>query len=283
MINLQLEWIKIIQSVHSPLLDTLFQYLTMMGEESFFLVIMAFLIWAVDKKRGMRIGFMLLSGALVNTILKVVVNSKRPIGESGIRSIRVETANGASFPSGHTQNTATFWTGMVLSFGKPWIVVLGVILTITVAFSRLYLGVHWPVDVAGGMLIGYGWAYAVNCAMDWIERYDKRAWLLGAAVLLLTVGMIFNNDIYVKATATMVGFVAGYIFEHKYVGYVCRGSWWSRFTGFAICLAILLGLKMGLKVVFPKLLIFDAIRYGILGFWVTFGAPALLKNKKSTR
>jgi membrane-associated phospholipid phosphatase len=97
------EVIKFVQSFSNPFLDRLFQYITMMGEEYFFVIALTLIYWCIDKRFGYKIGFAILGSTALNSGIKEIFKVPRPIGEDGIRSLRTETAGGYSFPSGHTR------------------------------------------------------------------------------------------------------------------------------------------------------------------------------------
>ena len=105
----ELNIIRAIQSIANPFLDGLFQFITMFGEEAILIPLIAVIYWSFNKKMAEYIAYASLTSVLVNGAIKDIFKAKRPIGEPGIRSLRVETATGYSFPSGHTQGTASFW------------------------------------------------------------------------------------------------------------------------------------------------------------------------------
>ena len=107
------------------------------------------------------------SGWIVDGIFKHIFHRKRPTIVP-----RLARAGGPSFPSGHTFNASLVYCALALA----WVPVLGwtaatialgcaVLLSLAVAFSRVWLGVHWPTDVTAGWLLGTGWwlgAYALG-------------------------------------------------------------------------------------------------------------------------
>jgi undecaprenyl-diphosphatase len=85
----------------------------------------------------------------------------------------------ASFPSGHSMLAAAVYLtlGLVASRFVPRrrlrVLLIGVAVVVTgaVGFSRVYLGVHWPTDVAAGWAVGGAWALVCWCAAAWLQDY----------------------------------------------------------------------------------------------------------------
>jgi len=277
--EIQIEILKAIQSIRTPGLDILFKVVTMTAEEVFFILIAAWLLWCKNKSLGYRVGFALLSSTAFNPILKNTFRVARPIGVEGIESMRTHTAPGYAFPSGHTQGAASFWTGLMTSFRRPRMYILGVIAIVLVGFSRMYLGVHWPTDVIGGMAAGIFWVFFANRVFDWSRAKEDHRILLWL-ILPLCLGLVlFPDEAYIKSLGALLGFCAGFVLEDRRIHFNVEASLPVQVLKILIGIVVLLILKEGLKVLLPfHYIIGDLLRYFAVGFWITAGAPFLFKR-----
>ena len=151
---MELEILRNIQSIANPFLDKLFELITICGEQLVLISIMCIIYWAIDKKFGEYLAYSVLTSVLLNNSIKDIFKMKRPIGEEGIRTLRAETATGYSFPSGHTQGTASFYGAIAIYLKKRIYYIISTIIILLIGFSRLYLGVHYPKDVIVGAILG---------------------------------------------------------------------------------------------------------------------------------
>ncbi len=271
-----MEIIQFIQSFASPFFDGFFQLATMLGEETFYVVVLALVYWCVDKRFGYRLSFAFLFSSMVNGVIKGLVNAPRPIGVKGIRSLRVETATGSSFPSGHTQSIASFMVSVMRQLRKWWIYAAGSVLVLLVGVSRLYLGVHWPVDVLGGIVFGIVSVLLADLALAYVERKNLR-WLPMLLLIPTLAAVLVWSDYgdLVKTAGTFGGFLVGYWAESTFIRFETKAPVWKRVVKFAVGMAIVMAIKEGLKLVLPHAPIYDFLRYFVMGLWITVGAPLL--------
>lgn len=191
-----LEMLKYIQSFSNPFLDSFFETVTVLGEDLFIIIVIAAFYWCFNKNLGYKLAFVYLTGGAVNTIIKEIVRYPRPIGYEGIKSRRVKTAGGYSFPSGHTQKATSLFSALMIEFKKKWLYLTGVSVILLVGFSRMYLGVHWPTDVIGGLIIGLLWTIIAIKIFDWsVEK--KNPVLLGALVIPEIICLHFFRQLFI--------------------------------------------------------------------------------------
>ena len=160
-----LDWIQ--ANLQSGLLDAVMPIITMFGDAGIFWMIWATLLLFFPKTRrtGLGMWFAMGMGLVVcNIIMKPAVGRMRPydfqINELGktwndillAGKLLVETPHDFSFPSGHT--IASFEACSVLLINSKLMGIPAVILAILIAFSRMYLYVHYPTDVIFSVFAG---------------------------------------------------------------------------------------------------------------------------------
>jgi undecaprenyl-diphosphatase len=116
----------------------------------------------IDYKRieAINILIALILGMLVGEgLLKHLIRRSRPMEKESNRDLLVKSPRTSSFPSGHT--TSSFATMGVLWFMNSGFFYVFLIMAILIAFSRIYLYLHYPSDVFAGIVLGLGCGKAV--------------------------------------------------------------------------------------------------------------------------
>ncbi|MGG7178848.1 phosphatase PAP2 family protein [Clostridium paraputrificum] len=218
-----MEIIKFIQQFSNEFLDVFFTIVTYSGAQTLGIFVSIILFWCYDKKLGYRFLYGVIFSFSLNNSIKGFFNSPRPIGVEGIISSHVSTATGSSFPSGHSQGNATSFTLLMSKFKNKWLWTFGILMIILVPLSRLYFGVHWPIDVFVGTLLGI---ISVIISNKIFNTYLNKGIfiLIISLVAFLSIGLLFpSNDLY-KAIGSFSALVLGIYIEDEFIGYNPNGS-----------------------------------------------------------
>ena len=265
----------------SPGLDGFFKGITLLGNQEFFLVFLPLVYWCIHRRTGVRLAVIFLFSAYVNFVVKVMAGLPRPFDfDTRVRAIVHAAGNG--FPSGHTQGAVVLWGFLAAAFSRPWLWVLAALLMVLIPLSRLYLGVHFPLDLLGGYLIGAGLLgvglWAEPKVAGWLASisFSRRIGFAIFAPLLLVLGFSGGDAGAVTAGGALAGMGAGFVLERRWVGFRADGPPSQRMLRFAAGIIGLVVIWAGLKVAFAGLepaALFRFIRYALVGLWGGFGAP----------
>jgi undecaprenyl-diphosphatase len=143
-------------------------FLTKIGSHGLVWVLLAIVVTIVQRSRTplLLTGLAVLAADGLASLIKVAVGSKRPEEPDAL----IVIPHSHSFPSGHT--ATAFAAATVLSFCSPRLAPALFVLAAAIAYSRMYVGVHFPLDVAGGIAIGVATALLLRAA---IRRRSLRA------------------------------------------------------------------------------------------------------------
>lgn len=179
--NFEVQILLWIQENLRGFMDGFWVFVTSLADKGWFwiLVALALLIFKKTRTTGVTVLLALVfNHILTNEILKDVIGRPRPYTVSTEIVTLIKQLSSYSFPSGHT--STSFAAAFVLfrmlpkKFGVPALVLAGMI-----GFSRLYVGVHYPTDVLGGIIVGFMcsvWAhYIVQLVQKKIEEKKANA------------------------------------------------------------------------------------------------------------
>jgi membrane-associated phospholipid phosphatase len=294
----------------------LFQALSFLGPELFFLLLVPLVYWTIDARAGMRIGLIRLISTGVNAFLKLAFAGPRPYWYSD-RVLAYAAESSFGLPSGHSQISASVWGMLAVTARRPWFWVLTIALVVLIGISRMYLGVHFPSNVLAGWAIGaallFGFAALaeragaclstrtlgsqvlvafttslVLIAPAWLvvaaqgERQLPEAWTQLAARGDEPLNP-WSLDTAASTAGTWFGFVAGLALLSRQGIFNARGSLGRRAARFALGIVVLLLIWFALGQLFPRqddLVSYSLryIRYALIGGWVALGAPLAFRR-----
>jgi membrane-associated phospholipid phosphatase len=278
-----MEWILTLQAMGSPLLDSFFEAVTFTGEEMFYLLLVPVLFWGIDHLTAARVGFAFLISAYVNPILKDLIPQPRPY------EVNQEASDlsvpGSGMPSGHAQSSVFVWGTLAWQVGRKWFWGLAIVLMFLVGFSRVYLGVHFPHQVIAGWLVG-AILLVLFILIDprfeyWMSSLSFGRQLIIAIIVPVVMAAVYPHNDTVSSAAVMCGFGSGFISMRRFCPFSASGFWWQRVLRSIIGLAGLLALYIGLGLIAPEKETVNEVlyylsrflRYGVMGLWISFGAP----------
>lgn len=175
---MELVFLKWLQTMRTPFFDRFFQFYTRLGDhgELWIFFILYFFFIKKDRDTGILAGVsFVLEVVLISLVLKPIFSRPRPFLAETVELI-IPIPSGSSFPSGHSASSfAVAAVFLFQSVKHRWLYML---LAGLMAFSRLYLFVHYPSDVLVGSLLGVLIAYMVyqhqDKILDWVYRIFEK-------------------------------------------------------------------------------------------------------------
>lgn len=270
-----------IQSWAGPALDQFFMTITRLAMEDFFLAIIPIIYWTVDKGLGQRLAQITLFSIWANSGLKEFFHNPRP-DPGSVRVLFPESGTGFGFPSGHAQNSAAFWGVIARWIRRPAGYLVSVLLILLVSFSRLYLGLHFPGDVLGGIAFGLVivlvWEVLVKSAGRWADAVPDGIRMAAAGSVPLALALLYQGPDSAPSMGALAGLGIGAIIEKRWIGFSPRAAWPWQIAKILVGVPLVVATRFGLKAIFPDLFIFDFLRYAAIGLVAAVAVPWIFRR-----
>ena len=261
--------IEFLSGFDHPLIYFLMRFASLLGDRAFYVILFPVMYWFWRRDDAIRLTVLLCISILINFWLKELFQIPRPEGMAEIE------ADSFAFPSGHAQHGIVLWGFLALHSGKLYGQAIGIV--ILIGLSRLYFGVHWPIDVAGGWLIGG----VLLMGFLWSEPRLKPFWVAQARQMRFILFFIITVVVSLFSGIPYGGIVMGALFGLT-TGGLAAGSLHLPSTGISPVRGgamVILG-SAGLYFIY---LAVQPIRHSgegalflaltIIGLWIALGVP----------
>lgn len=274
----RMELIYALQEAASPALDRIMLLVTNAGSEMVYVALLVVAYVVVDARAGRTLAIIFLSSMYLNALLKLAFSTQRPfeIDPTVARSpSAVDTAPGHGFPSGHAQGAMTFWGAAAVFVRRTWFTLAAAVLVAAIGVSRLYLGVHMPIDVIGGMTIGLI-VIAVGVALHRSRLSPARPVVIALGLL---VPLALQLLIPLEDAGVLLGGLAAFIVGPELFRHETRGPVAGRVVLGVIALGLVFAALMGSSALLgedvKRSAIGSFVRYALIGGVGTVLAPYL--------
>ncbi len=284
-----MELLYALEKIRTPFLDAVMGLVTNLGGEAVFIAAAIIVFWCLNKSCGyymMTVGF---AGTIINQFLKLWFRIPRPwVKDPGftiVESARAE-ATGYSFPSGHTQNAFAVFGAPARYFKSTALRIAFVLLIALTAFSRMYVGVHTPLDVGVSLIVGTVLVFVIYPFFRDMDKSPKKVYIIFSVFIVMAAAFVAFVELYdfpadidpdnyaegLKNAYMMLFCAAGllltFFVDTKYLHFPTRAVWWAQIIKVALGLAILLALRAVLKA--PLLALFGghSVAHGVRYFIV---------------
>ncbi len=263
-----MELLYALEKIRTPFLDTVMGLVTNLGGEAVFIAAAIIVFWCLNKSCGyymMTVGF---AGTIINQFLKLWFRIPRPWVKDPsftiVESARAE-ATGYSFPSGHTQNAFAVFGAPARFYKSSALRIAFILLIALTAFSRMYVGVHTPLDVGVSLIVGTVLVFVIYPFFRDMDKSPKKVYIIFGIFILMAAAFVAFVELYdfpagidpdnyaegLKNAYMMlfcaIGLLLTFYIDRRYVRFPTQAVWWAQIIKVVLGLGILLALKAVLK------------------------------------
>ncbi len=266
-----------VRSWQSPFIQPIMTIITHLGSGAGLLIICCLAMWLGHFRFARQTIFLIVFGVVLSSHLKEFFQLRRPFLETNVLILEKHMG----YPSGHSM------TGVILAFlfysvssQKLMYCIIAVTIALSVALSRIYLGVHYFTDTIGGILVGVSIVAGGLVIQSLTKTYSfnfsyEKKWTQGIAFAFIMSAFLFFIGWGTYEIGKTTGFVLGVflLWPQLPSSAQVRPEAKQRITMVLIGIAYLGGLfalRAGLKGIVPVGILGDCIRYSVLGMGVAF-------------
>jgi membrane-associated phospholipid phosphatase len=284
---LELQIIQLIQQFRNPIFDAFFKFLDFFDKQEFFFVLIPAFWLGKDWKTGLRLFYILFLSSLTNHALKEMFLSPRPFHLDP--TLGILQVHGYGFPSGAAQTVILLSAILLNEWKSTWKWTIAFLYIFLVSFSRIYLGLHFPSDIAAGWMIGFFlwflYAYARPPLEKQLEKRSSLSLLLLSQVTPLLLLFFQYSPSTLRISGCAMGMGIG-LFMNNARGW-CLPSFHNKkecvlrallgVVGTFFCYCLISKLSL------PHSLLLTFLQFFLLGLWVATGNLLLCRKLLPTK
>lgn len=266
-----------LQSCDAAPFRVFMQAVSLLGEESFYALLLLTVIFAVERERGLVLAQVLLWTAIITSVLKDLFALPRPVDvDTRVVDIPGErqypspfTGRGATtflgplpddvvsywrgfpgldhgLPSGHNSSAVAFWGAAAILFRQRWLTWVTFALLVLMPVSRMYLGRHFLADVILGLALGTLFVLVVATAHRWLATRTVPVLLRAAGLFLLPALAIVLLPAARSQAAILLGLNAGVMVAQRVLPWPAPSGYVRRALAALVGAGAFAGISLGI-------------------------------------
>ncbi len=259
---------------------------SLIGGEFAALAVLAFLFWCTDKKKGFSSMMAVFISGTLGAVINGVVRFPGPYVEySKYSGFTVNYKTGYSFPCTRTLVSVSLFGSLAGQFKNKAVRVISILLCVLIPLTALYFTVSWPLDIAGGVMVGlFGCLVICRFASDLYDTGKFGGPMIFGAVLtaagavqaFLIEKEVFAGTVFAGAYAVTALFgsaMMGFCVDSVTLEFKATGVRWKRLIRYICGVAGLYAILRCFGL--PATPMFTVLRNVIAGMWITLLWPAI--------